>query len=388
MALLTGKTTKGAALALQFRCQPCGWLPIVTIQDRNPRLAFWACRPCWPIVEFRFNNKRPLNKKIMSEPLRILSIGAHPADIFDQSGGTMAHHAARGDWVGCCVLTHGARIHDKIVAGDLFRRKSVPSKRPLARIISQRAENKADEVRRACALLGVKFLHFFGADDAVLLPNEKDVRRLARLLRKLRPEIVLTHFPYEDGGVWNPHAAAGQIVLLAIGLAASVDPGDRKPPHRVAQTFFWGQGANRVGHLIFHANRAYFNDVLVDITDVVDQKLACIDELVSQGYDGAYARKRIEASDGAFGCAATVAYAEGFVSLSAQVHRFLPLSDFSRKTAKETDHEIMARYSYRVGVGPVPKEPNKPETMSRKAIGVPPSRFKAKSKNSTRSRRI
>lgn len=36
----------------------------------------------------------------MAEPLRILSIGAHPADIFDQSGGTMAHHVDRGDYVG------------------------------------------------------------------------------------------------------------------------------------------------------------------------------------------------------------------------------------------------------------------------------------------------
>ena len=32
----------------------------------------------------------------MTEPLRIVSIGAHPADIFDQSGGTMAHHTSRG----------------------------------------------------------------------------------------------------------------------------------------------------------------------------------------------------------------------------------------------------------------------------------------------------
>ncbi|MBI2501895.1 MAG: PIG-L family deacetylase [Candidatus Latescibacteria bacterium] len=44
----------------------------------------------------------------MSTPLRLLSIGAHPADVFDQSGGTMAHHASRGDYVGCVVLTHGA----------------------------------------------------------------------------------------------------------------------------------------------------------------------------------------------------------------------------------------------------------------------------------------
>ena len=49
----------------------------------------------------------------MTEPLRILCIGAHPADIFDQSGGTMAHHTARGDYVACIVLTHGVRIHDQ-----------------------------------------------------------------------------------------------------------------------------------------------------------------------------------------------------------------------------------------------------------------------------------
>ena len=56
----------------------------------------------------------------MSEKLRLLSIGAHPADIFDQSGGTMAHHIARGDWVGCVVLTHGARVHDKVISNDMF----------------------------------------------------------------------------------------------------------------------------------------------------------------------------------------------------------------------------------------------------------------------------
>ena len=48
----------------------------------------------------------------MAKSLRLLSIGAHPADIFDQSGGTMAHHADRDDYVGCAVLTHGARVHD------------------------------------------------------------------------------------------------------------------------------------------------------------------------------------------------------------------------------------------------------------------------------------
>jgi len=291
----------------------------------------------------------------MAEPLRLLSIGAHPADVFDQSGGTMAHHAARGDWVGCCVLTHGARVHDKVVSDGMFGRKTIPAKRSLGRIMARRAEVKSGEVRRACARLGVKYVHFFGADDAVLTPNDDNVRRLARLLRQLRPEIVLTHFPHEDGGVWNPHAAAGQIVMFAMGLAAAVDPGDRRPPHRVAQTYFWGQGAARLGSTVFHANRPYFTDVLIDITDVVEQKLAGMDELVSQGYNGAYARKRIEASDGAFGVAGQVPYAEGFISYSAQTYTHLPLSDFNRRIAKESDHQVMNRYSYRVGVDSRPR---------------------------------
>ena len=59
----------------------------------------------------------------MEQPkLRLLSVGAHPADIFDQSGGTMAHHVQRGDWVGCVVLTHGARVHDKVISDDMHHR--------------------------------------------------------------------------------------------------------------------------------------------------------------------------------------------------------------------------------------------------------------------------
>ena len=43
----------------------------------------------------------------MTRPLRILSIGAHPADTFDQNAGAIAHHTARGDYVACISLTNG-----------------------------------------------------------------------------------------------------------------------------------------------------------------------------------------------------------------------------------------------------------------------------------------
>jgi hypothetical protein len=90
--------------------------------------------------------------------------------------------------------------------------------------------------------------------------------------------------------------------------------------------------------------------VFIDITDVVEKKLAAMDCLVSQGYGGAYARKRIETSDGAFGQAGGVSYAEGFISLNAETHYLLPVTEYALKRARSSDHEIMAAYSYRLKV--------------------------------------
>ena len=286
-----------------------------------------------------------------NETLRILSIGAHPADIFDQSGGTMAHHVSRGDYVGCVVLTHGARIHDKVISDEMQRRSEVPAADELLALMAERSDIKAEETRQACRLLGVEDIYFFGADDAVLTLTEEIVRRLAALLRELRPNIILTHFPREGDVLTNPHAITGQIVMAAIQLAAAVDPGDTNPPHKVAQVFYFGTGAAAIPRRqIWDADGGYYNDVFIDITDVVDKKLASLDALESQGYGGAYARKRIETSDGAMGMAGGVPYAEAFISLHAETHYLLPVSQYALNNARESDHERIRRVSFRVQV--------------------------------------
>ena len=284
----------------------------------------------------------------MSDTLRLLSIGAHPADIFDQSGGTMAHHVARGDWVGCVVLTHGARIHDKVISNDMFHAESVPEGEKLQALMVERADVKADEVRRACGLLGVEDIYFFGADDAVMRVTEEEVRRLASLLRETTPDIVLTHFPREGDGLTNPHAVCGQIAMAAMSLAAAVDPGDANPPHKVAQVFYFGTGAAGVPRSVWEAGGGYYNDVFIEITDVVDKKLASLDCLESQGYGGAYARKRIETSDGAFGTAGGCAYAEGFIKERAETHYHLPVTDHALSRARASDHEVIEAQSLKI----------------------------------------
>ena len=286
----------------------------------------------------------------MAEPLRILSIGAHPADIFDQSGGTMAHHVERGDSVGCTVLTHGARVHDAVVSEEMFHKEKVPTGAELESIMQERSDIKVEEARKACGILGVEDITFFGADDAVLIVTPETVKRLAKLLRLERPDIILTHFPREGDGMTNAHAVSGQIVAHAMAHAGSVDPEDSNPPHRVAQVFYFGAGAATLRSTLWDADGGYYNDVFIDITDVVEKKLAALDCLVSQGYSGAYARKRIESSDGAFGTAGGVAYAEGFISASSETHYHLPLSDYSLQKARSSDHEVMNRYSRRISV--------------------------------------
>ncbi len=286
----------------------------------------------------------------MAESLKILSIGAHPADIFDQSGGAMAHHVARGDQVGCAVLTHGARVHDAVVSEEMFHREQVPTGAELEAIVAERSDIKAEEVRKACGILGVEDITFFGADDAVLLVTPESVNRLAALLREKRPDIILTHFPREGDGITNPHAVAGQIVMHAVSNALKVDPEDPSPPHRVARVFYYGGGAAPARRSLWDADGGYYCDVIIDITDVVEKKLAALDCLVSQGYGGSYARKRIETSDGTFGVAGGVPYGEGFISDRSETHYHLPVSEYSIQRARSSDHEVMNRYAVRVKV--------------------------------------
>lgn len=297
----------------------------------------------------------------MSDPLRIVSIGAHPADTFDQSGGTMAHHAARGDLVTAVCLTHGARVHDKVISDEMAHLEQVPDADELQGLIAERGDVKAAEVRRACAILGVRDVRFLGVDDSILLVEREIVRQVARLLRELRPDILLTHYPYEGSAVGNPHATAGQIVMHALGAAAGVDPGDRNPPVRVGQVFFFGQGAASVRNGLWDARGGFTNDVFVDITDVIDRKFEAMECLVSQGYAGAYNRKRTENGDGAFGGGA-VAYGEGYIRMNSEVHYYLPLTHYARRRSRSSDHEIMAGYSWRL--------PSEPDSIEQRPASI------------------
>jgi LmbE family N-acetylglucosaminyl deacetylase len=249
-----------------------------------------------------------------------------------------------------------------VISEEMYHSEEVPEAATLEQMIGDRSDVKAQEVQAACRILGVEEVYFLRADDGILLVERGLIRQVGRLLRELRPDLVLTHYPFEDDGQVAQHAVTGQTVLHGIQHAQAVDPGDRNPPHRCAQVFFFGQGAATTRTGLWDARGGYTNDVFIDITDVVDLKFAAMECLVSQGYAGAYNRKRTENSDGAFG-GGTVAYGEGFIRMNSEVRYYLPLTAYARRQSGDSDHELMRRYSWRLPMTESDSLDSRPDSM-------------------------
>jgi len=88
-------------------------------------------------------------------PIRVLCIGGHPADTFDSAGGTLAHHVQNGDEVTVVALTAGTRVHDVVISDALRFADRIPDAPDLTALMAERAQVKEEEVRRACAFLGI-----------------------------------------------------------------------------------------------------------------------------------------------------------------------------------------------------------------------------------------
>ncbi len=272
----------------------------------------------------------------MSDPLRLLCIGGHPADTFDCAGGTLAHHIQQGDSVTVVAVTQGTRIHDVVISERLRFSATVPDDDDLKALMAERAKVKEDEVIRACGFLGITDVRFFGYDDEVLTVREELILRMAMLIREVRPDVIVTHDPQELGAYGVHHASTAQLVLAAISAAGGVGVGDQNKPHRVAQVFFT-VSALQYPLNVLSSRTGWYPDLLVDITDVVENKVRALDALRSQQYGGDYARKRTEISDGAMGVIAGTAYAEGFITYLPDIAHTFPVSAGRLRLARQSE---------------------------------------------------
>jgi LmbE family N-acetylglucosaminyl deacetylase len=141
-------------------------------------------------------------------PDSLLVTMAHPDDLEYSAAGTVARWSRSGTSVVLCLASDGEHGTDDRDA-DLASVRRV-----------RRAEASA-----AAALLGCADVVFLGVPDGTLSPDRSLCLRLARLVRRLRPEALLCPDPtwrFDDTYVNHPdHVAVGEAALRV------ADPGAR-----------------------------------------------------------------------------------------------------------------------------------------------------------------
>ncbi|MBK9714040.1 MAG: PIG-L family deacetylase [Kouleothrix sp.] len=188
--------------------------------------------------------------------LRVLGIFAHPDDAEFTCGGSAALWASQGAQITYVVITNGA-------AG------SNDPNQDLGELVRLREA----EQRAACDTLGVQELIFLGYADGTLQPTIELRRDLTRIIRRLRPDRVVTGDPttvfagYEY--INHPdHRAAAEAAIYAVFPSAVTRPifpellDEGLEPHQVKEVYVSGEAASV--------------NLYVDISTTIEQKIEAL----------------------------------------------------------------------------------------------------------------
>ncbi|MGH9040390.1 MAG: PIG-L deacetylase family protein [Acidimicrobiia bacterium] len=138
-------------------------------------------------------------------PPRALAIGAHPDDIDFGCGATLAKWAAAGCEVFELVLTDGSKgsWDPGVDRAQLVR-------------------TRQREQRAAAARLGGRDVHFLGWVDGELGSGLVEREAVCRVIREVRPDVVLGHDPWRRYRLHPDHRHAGHLAVE--GIVAARDP--------------------------------------------------------------------------------------------------------------------------------------------------------------------
>jgi len=160
----------------------------------------------------------------MTDNLRLLAILAHPDDESLGFGGTLAKYADEGIETYLITATRGERGR----FGD-------SPESPGLDIVGK---TRTQEVHAASKILGIKEVHFLDYIDGDLdkAPPQEAIKKIAKLIRKIKPQVVLTFDPF--GSYGHPdHIAISQLSMGGI-LAASADLLDDKKSWSVSKLYY------------------------------------------------------------------------------------------------------------------------------------------------------
>jgi LmbE family N-acetylglucosaminyl deacetylase len=193
---------------------------------------------------------------------RVLVVLAHPDDPEFYCGGTVARWGAEGREIWYCLLTRGDKGADDSSADP-----------------EAMARTRETEQRAAARILGVREVIFLSHPDGYLVPDLALRKEVAAVVRRARPDIVVTcdptnFFPSSTYINHPDHRAAGQATLDAVFPAAGsgmffpeLEREEGLKPHKVRQVYVAGA---------VHPNTA------VDVTAYVERKISALREHKSQ----------------------------------------------------------------------------------------------------------
>lgn len=194
----------------------------------------------------------------------MLCFTAHPDDIDFGAAGTIAAWTAAGVQVSYCIMTDGD-------AGGFD-----PAHR------EQIIEMRAEEQRRAAALVGVSDIHYLHERDGYLEPTHEVIKQVVKLIREIRPDVVLAMHPERN---WDrlqkshpDHLAVGETVTRAVYPAV-------ENPFAYPELAEAGLEAYKLPWLWLFAGPESRENHFVDVTAHVDAKLAAIRIHASQHPD-------------------------------------------------------------------------------------------------------
>ena len=184
--------------------------------------------------------------------LDVLAIGVHPDDVELGCSGTVINELKRGKKVAIVDLTQG----------ELGTRGSI--------------ESRYQEAANAAKIMGVKTRENLKMRDGFFKNDEEHQLQLIKVIRKYQPDIVIGNILHDR----HPdHGRAGHLISDACFLSGLVkiqtndENGDVQPKWRPSYI------------LQFLQDRYQEPDVIIDITDVFEQRMEAIKAYATQFYD-------------------------------------------------------------------------------------------------------
>lgn len=160
-------------------------------------------------------------------PERALAIGAHPDDVEFGAGGTLAKWAAAGCEIHHLICTDGSKGTWDVSADldALVRRREDEQREAARRLAGDRAGS----------------VHFLGVTDGELEVGLGLRGEIARVIREVRPDVVLGHDPWRRYRLHPDHRAAGFLLLDAVVAARDPHffPEHALPAHRPRAALLW-----------------------------------------------------------------------------------------------------------------------------------------------------